>query len=461
MYAWILHYDKHLFEFSATCPKEKQLWMKAISEAIAHSRAQFEARGSNEFHVGNATEELLVSSLEDSVPSTPKLRSSGSFATISESTAHLTDSLLVEVSAALKSPTTSSNHVIPLPQPSSSSRTSFNATSSNDHNTSRLLNRYSHSALEQVYRRDSKNYQHHSIPANMLYNTSHANTMYGHRQTNSIDLKDLFQPSGVKEKMSQFKNSHFHAQRMAVDQKLHDVSTDNFLAARAKSVRERDSFDNMKRRSGIHKTVSMMSFSKNNDDMIFDDSGSDSYPANENSHHPVHQTIGGIVINAVKRKASLPDHRRNRSIYVDSNDDNKPKSAGAVDEKPNSFIHRRRSISIKSINNDNRMSRLSGSFNFPSFSTSSSHSRRSFSAVDHIIGDFGNENDSQTNGGTNGFIGKFVRNISNLNLGSAGKGRASEGSIHSIDEDSDSTIVESTTQNRVHNQVRDREKITG
>lgn len=452
MHAWILHYDKHLFEFSATCPKEKQLWMKAISEAIAHSRAQFEARGSSEINIGNATEELLVSSLEDSIPSTPKLRSSGSFASISESTAHLTDSLLVEVSAALKSPTTLNGHIIPLPQQSSSSRTSFTSTSNNDHNASRLLNRYSHSALEQVYKRDSKNYQHHSIPANMLYNSNHTNTIYGHRQTNSIDLKDLFQPAGVKEKMSQFKTSHFHAQRMAVDQKLHDVSTDNFLAARAKSVRERDSFDNMKRRSGIHKTVSMMSFSKNNDDMIFDDSSSDGYPTNEGSHQAVHQTIGGIVISAVKRKSSLPDHRRNRSIYVDPHDETKPKSAGAVDEKHTSFIHRRRSISIKSINNDNRITRLSGSFNFPSFSTSSNHSRRSFSSVDHIVSDLDKEDDSHNNASNNGFIGKFVRNISNLNLGSAGKGRGGDGS-QCFEEELDSPVGETNTHNRGHSQV--------
>jgi hypothetical protein len=432
MYAWMLHYDKHLFEFSATCPQEKQLWMKAIREAIEHSRAQYEVRniGSNETR--GAAEELLVSSLEDSVPSTPKLRSSTSFAALSDSTIHLADTLLADVSASLKSPVSSvdsnrsneQSSIHPEPEASSSTATIRSSHVNFEHSpsASRLLNRYSHSAIDQAYRRDQRNSYYNPIPAPLLHTANNTPTVYGHRHTSSIDLKDLFQHAGVKEKMSQLKSSHFHAQRMAVDQKMQDVSTENFLAARAWSVRDRDSLDGGKRRSGIHKTVSMITFSKNNDEMIFDENAPEGYIPNESAPYPVHQSIGGIVINAVKRKASLPDHRRSRSIYVDAQDDTKPKSAGAVEEKHYSYIQRQRSISLKSINNDYRMARLSNSFIFPNFN-STTQTRKSYSGPESTHSTEIKEAMSPTMT-SNGLLGKFVDKFSGF--GSTGKGRGNE-----------------------------------
>jgi hypothetical protein len=432
MYAWILHYDRHWFEFSATCQQEKTIWLKAIREAIDSSRAQHDARIAKSNDNSGTAEELLVSSLEDSVPSTPKLRSATSFASLSDSTIHIQDTLLADVSASLKSPvyhpdSNKSHHHSPSyteTEPSTSTGTSRSSQSSVEQSPSsnRLLNRYSHSALDQIYSRDQRNSYHTSIPPQLLHNASHSQSIYNHRHTSSIDLKDLFQPSGVKEKMHQFKSSHFHAQRMTVDQKLQDVSTDNFLAARAWSVRDRDSFDGSKRRSGIHKTVSMITFPKNNEYIAFDENAPEGHSPSDAIPYPTHQSIGGMVINAVKRKASLPDHRRSRSIYADAQDSNKPKSAGLIEEKHYSYIQRQRSISLKSINNEHRMTRLSGSFIFPSFS-STTQARKSYS---------GPETSSRTDCGeamspsmqSNGMIGKFVGKFSNF--GTTAKGRSSD-----------------------------------
>lgn len=439
MYAWILHYDRHWFEFSATCQQEKLIWVKAIREAIDHSRAQHDARIAQSSDNGGTAEELLVSSLEDSIPSTPKLRSTTSFTSLSDSSIHIADTLLADVSASLKSPvyhfdSNKSHHHSPSyiePEPSTSTGTSRSSQSSVEQSpsSSRLLNRYSHSALDQIYSRDQRNNYHTSIPPQLLHNASHSQSIYSHRHTSSIDLKDLFQPSGVKEKMHQFKSSHFHAQRMTVDQKLQDVSTDNFLAARAWSVRDRDSFDGSKRRSGIHKTVSMMSFPKNNEYIAFDENATEGQSPNDTIPYPAHQSIGGMVINAVKRKASLPDHRRSRSIYADAQDINKPKSAGLIEEKHYSYIQRQRSISLKSINNEYRMTRLSGSFIFPSFS-SGTQTRKSYSGPETSSSLDGKEPMSPSMQ-SNGLIGKFVGKFSNF--GTTGKGRGSD-QWHKADE---------------------------
>ncbi|KAI9284922.1 hypothetical protein BC943DRAFT_54248 [Umbelopsis sp. AD052] len=432
MYAWILHYDRHWFEFSATCQQEKTVWLKAIREAIDHSRAQHEARIAHSNENGGTAEELLVSSLEDSVPSTPKLRSATSFASLSDSTIHTADTLLADVSASLKSPvyhpdSNKGHHYSPSytePEPSTSTESSRSSQYSVEQSPSsnRLLNRYSHSALDQIYSRDQRYSYHTSIPPQLLHNASHSQSIYNHRHTSSIDLKDLFQPSGVKEKMHQFKSSHFHAQRMTVDQKLQDVSTDNFLAARAWSVRDRDSFDGSKRRSGIHKTVSMMSFPKNNEYVAFDENAPEGHSPNEAVSYPAHQSIGGMVINAVKRKASLPDHRRSRSIYADAQDSNKPKSAGLIEEKHYSYIQRQRSISLKSINNEHRMTRLSGSFIFPSFN-STTQTRKSYSGPESSSSLDGREAMSPSMQ-SNGLLGKFVGKFSNF--GTTAKGRNSD-----------------------------------
>jgi hypothetical protein len=406
--------------------------VKAIREAIDHSRAQHDARIAQSNDNGGAAEELLVSSLEDSIPSTPKLRSTTSFASLSDSSLHITDTLLADVSASLKSPvyhfdSNKSHHHSPSytePEPSTSTGTSRSSQTSVEQSpsSSRLLNRYSHSALDQIYSRDQRNNYHTSIPPQLLHNASHSQSIYSHRPTSSIDLKDLFQPSGVKEKMHQFKSSHFHAQRMTVDQKLQDVSTDNFLAARAWSVRDRDSFDGSKRRSGIHKTVSMMSFPKNNEYIALDENATEGPSPNDIIPYPAHQSIGGMVINAVKRKASLPDHRRSRSIYADAQDVNKPKSAGLIEEKHYSYIQRQRSISLKSINNEHRMTRLSGSFIFPSFS-SGTQARKSYSGPETTSSLDGKEPMSPSMQ-SNGLIGKFVGKFSNF--GAAAKGRSSD-----------------------------------
>lgn len=459
MYAWMLHCDRHLFEFSATCPQEKQLWMKAIREAIDHSRVQHETRIMNSNDKGGAAEELLVSSLEDSIPSTPKMRSSTSLATLSDSTIHLTDTLLADVSSSLKSPilspdsNRSSSHSSMHPEPESSSSTSStrssNAQIEHSPSSSRFLNRYSHSTLDQVYRRDQRHSHYNPMHAQQLKNTNHSQTVYGHRHTSSIDLKDLFQPTGVKEKMSQLKSSHFHAQRMAVDQKMQDVSTENFLAARAWSVRDRDSFDGGKRRSGIHKTVSMITFHKNHEDMAFDETADEGYISRETTQYPVHPSIGGIVISAVKRKASLPDHRRSQSIYVDARDDSKPKSAGAVEEKHYNYIQRQRSISIKSINNDYRVARSSNSFIFPSFN-STTQTRKSYSGPESSSTTEVKEPSSPTMS-PNGLIGKFVGKISGF--GSTAKSRGTEAMEHQKLAERQGGFVETSNMGQPINQV--------
>ncbi|KAI8577271.1 hypothetical protein K450DRAFT_274006 [Umbelopsis ramanniana AG] len=234
--SWLLVSGQHVFEFGASCPQEKQVWIKAIQGAIAslnpeeHVEAIAQARERDEW-----PEDMLVSSLEEGIKSpSPKLRS--------RSLANIKDAASA----------TASWKQICIKSPQSVAPKQSYSTPSSVANTPRL-------SQEVLF---SKN-----IPDDVHSESGSYSETYSAERKESSEMEARFvmvasPPSGGgylsidspgKGKFKSPKSAHKESRKAVVDQKLFDVSTQEVLTAKALSAREKGMMSSRTRRLSFGK----------------------------------------------------------------------------------------------------------------------------------------------------------------------------------------------------------------
>ncbi|CAM0141403.1 unnamed protein product [Umbelopsis sp. WA50703] len=236
-----LHEDEglHAFEFGASCPQEKQVWLKAIGEAINTLQSDLdshreEPQSMNQIP-GELPESMLVSSLIDqSKAISPKSRS--------RSLANLKDA--TSMAATWMSMNTSRSPSIVRPTQSYSTPNSVA-------NTPRLSHEMQFSNRQTIDNVPDLSTFSDILPLEP-------------REGNEDDAKIMgllpnfpFSPidSPGKNKLKSPKITHKGSRKAVVDQKLLDVSTQEVLAAKALSAREKDMAMARNKRSSFGKVT--------------------------------------------------------------------------------------------------------------------------------------------------------------------------------------------------------------
>ncbi|KAI9288262.1 hypothetical protein BC943DRAFT_318097 [Umbelopsis sp. AD052] len=234
--SWLLVSGQHVFEFGASCPQEKQVWIKAIQDAIAslnpeeHVEAITQARD-------EWPEDMLVSSLEESIKSpSPKLRS--------RSLANIKDAASA----------TASWKQICIKSPQSVAPKQSYSTPSSVANTPRL-------SQEVLFSRN--------IPDDVHSESGCYSETYStvRKESSEIEAARFVMvaspPSGGgylsidspgKGKFKSPKSAHRESRKAVVDQKLFDVSTQEVLTAKALSAREKGVMSSRTRRLSFGKS---------------------------------------------------------------------------------------------------------------------------------------------------------------------------------------------------------------
>ncbi|KAI8388809.1 uncharacterized protein BYT42DRAFT_561317 [Radiomyces spectabilis] len=277
---FIVRCKKHTFAFTATCAQEKQLWVSKLKEAID------KVKNADPYDMSSANkpaEDLIVPSLPgvagNTKASSSRIRLSQSFSNIldtdSPARSHsLEKDTSTSVSSCLRRSLSTSMQLdevynaesptIPLSSKSfletgSSSSRSLHKRYSVDYTSTPSKSEVTFKARNnsETYRRPSSEAWHSNI---------------ARRRPSSLDLLTSSPSTGsMIGKMSfQFKNNHQNAMRMAVDHKLRDVCTQDYLSSRAWFMREKDlaaahsptsSIDLRKRKSAPFMRSSASSFS--------------------------------------------------------------------------------------------------------------------------------------------------------------------------------------------------------
>lgn len=235
--SWLLVSGQHVFEFGASCPQEKQVWIKAIQNAIASLNPEENTEAINQARERDEwPEDMLVSSLEDAVKSpSPKLRSR-SLANIKEAATATTNWKQI----CMKSP----QSVVP--------KQSY-STPSSVANTPRLSQEilFSKSIQEEV--------QSESGSYSETYSTER-------KESSEMEAKFVMiasPPSGGgylgmdspgRGRYKSPKSAHKESRKAVVDQKLLDVSTQEVLTAKALSAREKGMMSSRTRRLSFGKS---------------------------------------------------------------------------------------------------------------------------------------------------------------------------------------------------------------
>ncbi|KAH8547596.1 hypothetical protein BGW37DRAFT_531917 [Umbelopsis sp. PMI_123] len=219
--SWLLVSGQHVFEFGASCPQEKQIWMKAIQDAIdlLHPEENLETvtptRSMDEW-----PEDMLVSSLEQGVRSpSPKLRSR-SLANIKDATS----ASATWKQICIKSP----QNVIPKQSYSTPNSVANTPRLSQDvlfsKNTSEDLQSDGGS-----YSETCSNERKESTELDTKFVLIASSTHLGYSNIDSTG----------KGKFKSPKSAHKESRKAVVDQKFLDVSTQEVLTAKALSAHEK------------------------------------------------------------------------------------------------------------------------------------------------------------------------------------------------------------------------------
>lgn len=281
-HSFVIRCKKHTFAFSASCSQEKQLWVKKIQEAIL--TAKIEASDEN-----LSAQDYIVSSLPGitSKRSHQSIRLSRSFTNILDMTlAGNLNSIGAETDRKEQTLSPPERQLLrrsastsiqfedimkmnmqqpPLPKgPISSNGVTLKKRYSADYST--FANRRSESSFNLKPRNNSETY-------------IMTDSFRSKRRPSSLDLLSAANnPSNMIGKMSlQFKSNHQNALRVAVDHKLRDVCTQEYLASRAWHMRDRDQM-------GYYQSADTMISSSNT---MFNLGGSSSVGSSGNGNDPL------------------------------------------------------------------------------------------------------------------------------------------------------------------------------
>ncbi|OZJ06245.1 hypothetical protein BZG36_00842 [Bifiguratus adelaidae] len=242
--SFLLVYRDHVFEFGATCRQERDLWMSSISKAIHYSNEEFKFRHPSGDDNGETEEDLLLSSLpyevnpvDSSVVSSP-VRASRSYTNLfdlnirSASSTHMMKSHSANTSTACHT-TPYENLAHPLSEANSPIQ--------------------SEPLTEYFDAKSPRHDQDFSSRSNSALNK--LRSPY-HKRSNSLDLKELFLTTNVAAPVinkAPTKTATSLSVRISVDNKLQDVCTLDYIAARATIMPQSN---DMKRRASAYNKLS-------------------------------------------------------------------------------------------------------------------------------------------------------------------------------------------------------------
>ncbi|KAG2178038.1 hypothetical protein INT43_003291 [Umbelopsis isabellina] len=243
--SWLLLSGLHAFEFGASCPQEKQVWLKAIGEAINVLQPDTESQREESRNMNQALEEIPESMLVSSLMDPPKAISPKSR---SRSMANLKDATSIAATWMHMSTTRSPSILRP---------TQSYSTPNSAANTPRLSHEMHFSNRQTI-----DNVPDLSTFSDLL---PHEPREGSEDDTRIMGLLPNFPFSPIdspgKNKLKSPKITHKDSRKAVVDQKLLDVSTQEVLAAKALSARERDMAMARIKRSSFGKVVAKQTVS--------------------------------------------------------------------------------------------------------------------------------------------------------------------------------------------------------
>lgn len=258
---FIVRCKKHAFAFSASCPQEKQIWIKAIRQAIDNANTEpDETQQQLEEIIATSLPGLLQSSrqsvrLSRSFTSMLDVRVSGSS---SENAAQKRATLRRSLSTGIQ---LEDHHRKPNEQdtPTAAASTFSGSTPFKKRNT---LDYPSATARKEAMK--SRTASDSFIKT--LKNDCDNAAALTRKRPGSFELLTSTSTNVIGKMSFQLRNNHQNALRMAVDHKLHDVCTQDYLSSKAWYLREKEinsasSVDLRKRKSAPFIRSSASSFS--------------------------------------------------------------------------------------------------------------------------------------------------------------------------------------------------------
>ncbi|OAD73634.1 hypothetical protein PHYBLDRAFT_145110 [Phycomyces blakesleeanus NRRL 1555(-)] len=246
----VLESDGHVFAFNASCFQEKQLWVKRIREAMMFTDNQGDAVPSD---LREAENSLDFSFTESSLPPAQHtIRQSRSFTNMLDFATSINYPSSQTSKSATTTTSTSTNGIrrsvstgVQLCGETFKGKERHNTltTSINIDTRTAALARSYFSAGSPASREDSFRSER-SQPASGSM-TPELLESYGthHRRPSSIDLlmtSNNTTANMIGKMSSQIKNNHKHTIRMAIDHKLRDVCTQDYLSSRAWHMRDKE-----------------------------------------------------------------------------------------------------------------------------------------------------------------------------------------------------------------------------
>lgn len=243
--SWLLLSGSHAFEFGASCPQEKQVWLKAIGEAINGLQSDTESHREEPHNLSQVPEEISESMLVSSLMDPPNAISPKSR---SRSLANLKDATSMAATWMTMSTTRSPSLVRP---------TQSYSTPNSAANTPRLSHEMHFSNRQTIDHIPDLNTFSDLLPQEPREGSEEDTKIMG--LLPNFPFSPIDSPSKNKPKSP--KITHKDSRKAVVDQKLLDVSTQEVLAAKALSAREKDMAMARNKRSSFGKVVAKQTVS--------------------------------------------------------------------------------------------------------------------------------------------------------------------------------------------------------
>jgi hypothetical protein len=250
--SWLLVSGQHMFEFGASCAQEKQIWIKAIQDAISLLKPEDRSKvQQSTIQKGEeCPEDMLVSSLEEAVKSpSPKLRS--------RSLANIKDATSVAATWMHMS------NKSPQPVRPKQSYSTPNSVANTPRLSQEVL--YSKPRAEEFQRENNSYSETLSMTEGKQFNDIDSKPTPSMSSFTNCNYSPLESPG--KGRFKSPKSAHKDSRKAVVDQKLLDVSTQEVLNAKALSAREKDLCASRSRRLSFGKGASKQPVASDNSDI--------------------------------------------------------------------------------------------------------------------------------------------------------------------------------------------------
>ncbi|KAI8085020.1 Dbl homology domain-containing protein, partial [Halteromyces radiatus] len=219
--AFVVRCKKHCFAFTATCQREKRLWLTKLSQAIATAKSQ-----------PRSADNFLVSSLYG-IGKPTKIRTSRSVTNLLDFGHCSTTSSIL-----------SSSKLPPIPQ--HHNNINNNNSSNNNNNNNNNYNIHYSPAPTALFKRHSADFSPRTKKREQLKARIHSEVYVGklelsdpsklQHRPGSMDVMSTSSSQLSLNMIGKIKSNHQHALRIGSDHKLRDVCTQDYLASRSWST---------------------------------------------------------------------------------------------------------------------------------------------------------------------------------------------------------------------------------